>query len=73
MSLFGSSDRTLAGTFDWQPRCNKAGASGPPYLPSRSFNKREILERHISQFAGAQNQSLAAGVLEGNFESFRPT
>jgi hypothetical protein len=32
------------------------------------FNNQVIFERLKTQFAGAQNQSLAAGVLEGIFE-----
>jgi hypothetical protein len=32
------------------------------------FNNHVIFERWETQFVGAQNQSLAAGVLEGIFE-----
>jgi|HubBroStandDraft_2_1064218.scaffolds.fasta_scaffold2795228_1 hypothetical protein len=41
----------------------------PGQINGNPFNKQVILERRESQFAGAQNQSLPAGVLEGIFES----
>jgi hypothetical protein len=43
-------------------------ANWPGPLSRNSFNKQVILESWTSHFAGVQNQSLAAGVLEGIFE-----
>jgi hypothetical protein len=40
----------------------------PPEIMSGRFNNQMILERWDAQFAVAQNQPLAAGVLEGIFE-----
>jgi hypothetical protein len=40
----------------------------PGPLSRHPFNKLVILESQETQFAGAQNQSLAAGILEGIFE-----
>jgi hypothetical protein len=44
----------------------KANWPGP--LSRHPFKKLVILENWESQFAGAQKQSLAGGVLEGIFE-----